>query len=974
MTYKAFVSSTFEDLKAHRAHVIAALRRAGIFVDPMEDWTAAADEPKKFSQDRVKDCDLCVLLVAFRRGHVPEGETLSITQLEHQAAVELGIDVLVFILEEQAPWPRKFDELDKEPEIRRWRATLIEHKGIGFFYHEASSIDIAPALTRWIGKKNQRESKLQSLTELEQNKDWLGAQLQRAEIAFQAQLSGGEDVSAPPKSRQYIELLIKNRGASEAQERPFSELLETPGTRCVIFGDGGSGKSTSLLKVAIDAYHRAIENPEAPIPLFAQLNFFDTKARGIDRLMEIIGEAVGIDPAKVRRLWRESKRPLLFLMDGFNEVAPEFQEACILALGELVQVGRHGFLITSRPVASIEALINDRSGVQASQIVELKEHQIRDFLTRHQAAELYDRMEDDLKKLSENPFMLWALTQSCKDLTPGELPRNKGQLYTNFIEYYIFEKREKKKLPPPTRYNYALVKKPILARLAHEMTRRGVTRHPVNMATYEQLRDHLQEIRMRSEGLVEIKAYELMPDPPTAKNLLDEIVHNGVLRRSGETLEFMHQSIRDCFAAMALLDLPLSSVLAEVPEARWIRSSDNAITNEHRTQLYDSLVMFSGLSSRSDDLVTGLIENEPVLASECLASAQHVSEPTRVLLLSKLLALLRSDDETNRYVGCTCVHKSRIHTPELVDAIERMLLSNEEWLGCRIAAASALGRLDSDRVIPILFELLRAPIEQEFAILRFIAMATIQFRANPQRDLSGILLLLMGEDQVLSEVSRLYQTHSTKEELVQSLISSQDWMPSYVLLKLIHERAAAELLTKIIRNSEPLYVKAFSFLPLMSCSESVTATLLAILDDAKRSQLDKVLAAFGVADLALQQGSPINLVRSLSAAAELRNSLRQRMTDRRLPVAIRVAAALGIARASENTDLEIVVKKIKDPSEDQEFRATFCQYANLMIRSYPFFLSLIIQSKVSHTWVVDVLVERALQDESKDVRLGAALD
>jgi hypothetical protein len=47
--YKAFVSSTFEDLKAHRAFVIGALRSAGFSVDPMEDWTADADEPRRFS-------------------------------------------------------------------------------------------------------------------------------------------------------------------------------------------------------------------------------------------------------------------------------------------------------------------------------------------------------------------------------------------------------------------------------------------------------------------------------------------------------------------------------------------------------------------------------------------------------------------------------------------------------------------------------------------------------------------------------------------------------------------------------------------------------------------------------------------------------------------------------------------------------------------------------------------------------------
>src|SRR5262249_25064987 len=109
MGYKAFVSSTFLDLKDHRAYVIEALEHAGFDVDPMERWTAGADEPKHFSQQRVRGCDVCVLLVGWRRGYVPEGETCSVTQLEQQYAEEHGIDVLVFMLPEDAKWSRQFD-------------------------------------------------------------------------------------------------------------------------------------------------------------------------------------------------------------------------------------------------------------------------------------------------------------------------------------------------------------------------------------------------------------------------------------------------------------------------------------------------------------------------------------------------------------------------------------------------------------------------------------------------------------------------------------------------------------------------------------------------------------------------------------------------------------------------------------------------------------------------------------------------
>jgi hypothetical protein len=126
------------------------LDRAAVFVDPIENWTACSDEPKVFSQERVKGCHFCVLLVAFRRGYIPENETLSATQLEYRAAMAKGMDVLAYLLDEHAPWPVRFNELDRDPEIRTWRKHLEKRHGGELFGPDPRSIDIAPAITRWV--------------------------------------------------------------------------------------------------------------------------------------------------------------------------------------------------------------------------------------------------------------------------------------------------------------------------------------------------------------------------------------------------------------------------------------------------------------------------------------------------------------------------------------------------------------------------------------------------------------------------------------------------------------------------------------------------------------------------------------------------------------------------------------------------------------------------------------------------------
>ena len=153
MAYRAFVSSTFKDLAAHREWIIDALLDAGFAVDPMERWTADTGEPKEVSQARVEGCDLCVLLVGFRRGYIPDGSQISITQMEYGRALEEGCDVLVFLLEEGADWSADFDDRDRDPQLVEWRSRLQKDRVVGYFDERPESLNIAPALTRWVVKQ-----------------------------------------------------------------------------------------------------------------------------------------------------------------------------------------------------------------------------------------------------------------------------------------------------------------------------------------------------------------------------------------------------------------------------------------------------------------------------------------------------------------------------------------------------------------------------------------------------------------------------------------------------------------------------------------------------------------------------------------------------------------------------------------------------------------------------------------------------
>lgn len=153
--FRAFVSSTFDDLLDHRKEVIRTIQAAGIQVDPMESWQADRATPGEFSADRLANCDICILLVAFRRGTVPPGQSRSIVQIEYDEARRRGIDILPFLLRDDSPvglggWPSNFDERRTDPAIVAWRSQLRQSHGLGDFGVEPASLRIEAALARWV--------------------------------------------------------------------------------------------------------------------------------------------------------------------------------------------------------------------------------------------------------------------------------------------------------------------------------------------------------------------------------------------------------------------------------------------------------------------------------------------------------------------------------------------------------------------------------------------------------------------------------------------------------------------------------------------------------------------------------------------------------------------------------------------------------------------------------------------------------
>lgn len=131
----AYVSSTFSDLQDHRKRIALALSRLRLSPVAMEAYVADTREPVEKCLADVRACDLYIGVFAWRHGSCPPGESRSFTELEYREAVAAGRPRLIFLLDEDAPWPRS--RMDKDASaIERLRAELQAEVVVSVFSDE----------------------------------------------------------------------------------------------------------------------------------------------------------------------------------------------------------------------------------------------------------------------------------------------------------------------------------------------------------------------------------------------------------------------------------------------------------------------------------------------------------------------------------------------------------------------------------------------------------------------------------------------------------------------------------------------------------------------------------------------------------------------------------------------------------------------------------------------------------------------
>ncbi|MEV7330171.1 HEAT repeat domain-containing protein [Micromonospora sp. NPDC093244] len=444
---RAFVSSTFTDLRECREQVRKALQRLGVEDVAMETNTAEEARPVDLSLADVRSCDVYIGLFAWRYGFIPEGHQHSITELEYRAAGAAGIPRLIFLLREDAPWPPTLMDLGNpaQDRIRALRSELATAHVCEFF---SSAQDLRPAVseavsrwmqstvrgadaelgvtaatvTAWDAYKRRlteqyRRLDLDALTPPDRE-EYLQIQLREvfveptvredvppAELSkeLQRKLQDAAELSSAdvPKGMDRQDLEDARRTYRARPATPAFDVLTSVAQRaCVLLGDPGAGKSTLARYVSLALIDERPGDRLEPLhgyqPVLVELREYALHRQKYETFTEYLAyrhrsDGLGV-PAEVFDGYLTHGGRALMIFDGLDELFDQRErEAISLQIaGFAAAYPQVRILVTSRIIGYRPRVLRD-AGFGLYTVQDLDPRQVDAFLGSWYELALHDR-------------------------------------------------------------------------------------------------------------------------------------------------------------------------------------------------------------------------------------------------------------------------------------------------------------------------------------------------------------------------------------------------------------------------------------------------------------------------------------------------------------------------------------------------------------------------------------------------------
>jgi len=312
----------------------------------------------------------------------------------------------------------------------------------------------------------------------------------------------------------------------------------------VLIGKPGSGKSTSLERLLLEEAEKALQDPNARIPVLVKLRrCTGTIERTIERRIQdflfLDGHGVALEIAQIESLLRQGK--FLALLDGLNELPKAFET-------EIANF-RDRYRRTTPMIVSTRDLGGGGTlGIKKTlKMLPLTEPQMREFVRRYleeKGDRLFQQLQGDrLRKFAETPLLLWML---CRVFAHnGKVPDNLGLAFREFAQLHDQELQADAPVDSKDQWHK------LLRHLAFVMMQGKTLIDPELSIPREEAEDCLtaylrQEDRPNPRGCAEQWLKDLLK-----YHLIQPVIQPNF----EEHVEFCHQLIQEYYAAEYLLRL-----------------------------------------------------------------------------------------------------------------------------------------------------------------------------------------------------------------------------------------------------------------------------------------------------------------------------------------------------------------------------------------------------------------------------------
>ncbi|MCK6580029.1 MAG: HEAT repeat domain-containing protein [Anaerolineae bacterium] len=400
-------------------------------------------------------------------------------------------------------------------------------------------------------------------------------------------------------------------GDEEEDELYGIDAVFTRYPRFIIVGAAGSGKTMTLLSLALKSARERLSTPERkPLPFFVKLATWRDQptAEAFFASRWTLGGDV---------IERMKRGEVILFCDGLNEMSENGADKIALLRAWLhgerapkrvvftCRDDRYSEIDLSLPGVQPHALDDERIRSYVMGVLGKTSGSVllRRIMPQGKPHDVQDEGARQLFRMARSPFYLSALTLIHSTAPDGELPRNMGALACRLVEV-LWARAQSKDIP---------------GGIPFESVRRGLETLAFDMAQSGR-RVYLPI------GLAEAHLH--------SAEALRVAVNAGLLDRDNGSVRFHHQLVQDYFAAREMERL---GVEAHLPPPRYDANGARMATAWDR-----AVIALMGCTHNPNGLIRRVLQIDAELAASCLASGIAVHEDIRaevIIALTNQVAL-----------------------------------------------------------------------------------------------------------------------------------------------------------------------------------------------------------------------------------------------------------------------------------------------------------------------------------------------